>query len=664
MNKKVFLVVMAALLSSKGLLASEQPKSFTGEEMVVTATKTLNRISDAGGASVTVISSADIQASGKETVGELLLGVAGIDITSNGGIGSQSSIFIRGGEAKNTLVLIDGIAVNDPSTISRTPNISNITLDNVAQVEIVRGPMSVLYGSNATAGVINIITVKGSGPMKAYAGIEGGAYGTRKVYGGINGKSGKTGYALTIARLETDGFSAADNRNARIPHNGNTSEKDGYSNSTLSGSYSYEFSPNSLFESTLRYSSASVKYDENANGYSGDRFTFNPVTWASDPDPSGKTERHGDNQQYSWRGAYKHKGAFLASTLFIQYAGIERNDYSNDGDKETRYTGNSYEGGWQGDLNIAASNTLTLGLSGKSESMTYNAYAWQAPAIDRGVLSWNAWAEDQWSISGVKLVGGFRYEGHEMFGHKLTGRIAPSYTFGNTVVKASYGTGFLSPTLYQLYSEHGLSTLKPETSRGWDGGVEHKLSESMRAGATWFETFYNDRIDYDSNAGPLVVYSWGTYPVGQYYQPEGESKSRGIESFIEWAPFQRVLVTANYTAMNTTGIDGTQLVLRPKHKAGLIGTWKISEKATLASNMQWVGKRKANGGIYGDFDKDGNPVGTLDSYFVVNLSGSCKISDTVELSARIDNLFDNWYETVWSYATPGRSAYAGIKVTF
>ncbi|MFZ4525239.1 MAG: TonB-dependent receptor plug domain-containing protein [Chlorobium sp.] len=657
MNKKVFLVVMAGLLCSKGLLAEEQPRSFVGEEMVVTATKTFNSVSDAGGASVTVITADQIKASGKNSVEELLKGTIGLDVVANGGLGAQESLFIRGGDAKNTLVLLDGVSVNDPSTINRTANISHLTLDNIERIEVVRGPLSVLYGSNATAGVINIITRKGQGPLKAYASVEGGSYGTWKVSGGVNGKTGNSGYSVALSRQQSNGFSFADDRNQRIPHNGNTSEKDSYENTTLSASWLYDLSPKSVLETTFRYTGASVKYDENANGYTGDRFNFNMTTYVSEADPYGLKERHNDNQQYIGRVALKNTGNFVVSTLFFQFSDEGRSDFNNDGDKETTYKGRSYEAGWQGDLHLADSNTLTFGVSGKNETMTYNAYAWVAPVIDRGMLSWNSWLQDQWSISGVKLVGGIRYEGNEMFGNKVTARIAPSYSIGSTVFKASYGTGFLAPSLYQLYSEYGLQTLKPESSRGMDAGVEQLLLANLRAGVTWFNTIYDNRIDFDPLAGPME-YGW---PKGQYYQPEGESTSRGIESFVEWTPLTELQFAMNYTYNKTQNPYGVALVRRPENKAGLTGTYRFGKKGSLSATAQWVGERSE---VPSAKDSNGKVVGTLPDYFLLNLAGSYNVSKQVELYGRIDNLFDTWYEEAWGYATPGRSAYAGIKLMF
>ncbi|NTV06813.1 MAG: TonB-dependent receptor, partial [Chlorobiaceae bacterium] len=464
----------------------------------------------------------------------------------------------------------------------------------------------------------------------------------------LNGKTGNSRYAATLARLKSDGFSFADNRNPSIAHDGNTSEKDGYTNTTFSGSYSYDFSPETVLETTFRYTDASVRYDDTANGYTGDRFNFNMVTYGSDPDPYGLKELHNDSRQYVGRMALKNTGKLLASTLFAQFTDESRTDFNNDGIKTNNFIGGMYEAGWQGDLNITDSNTLTFGLSGKNEHMKYHDYVWGSSAIDKSVLSGNIWLQDQWSVAGAKVVAGVRYEDHEIFGSKITGRIAPSYRIGNTIVKASYGTGFLAPSLYQLYSDYGSESLKPENSTGWDVGMEHRLRENLRGGVTWFNSVFDDRIDFD-------MATW------KYSQVPGESTTRGIESFLEWRPVDDLQLAMNYTYNKTQNPYGEQFVRRPENKVGISGRYRISRSAFVSANMQWVDERKE---VASSKDLNGNLVSKLPAYFLLNLAGSWNLSDKVELYGRIDNVLDTWYEEAWAYATPGRSAYAGIKVKF
>jgi vitamin B12 transporter len=643
MNKKVFLLAAAGLLCSRGLFAGEPISDYTGQEMVVTATKTLNTIADAGGSSVTVITSEEIRNSGKETVGEVIKNTAGIDVVANGGTGTTTSVFMRGGDSRATLVLVDGVAVNDPSSANRTPDLANLMVDNIERIEVVRGPVSVLYGSNAMTGVINIITKKGTAPPKVFAGIEGGSYGTWKMYAGAQGKKGPLSYAVSASRLKTDGFSIADDRNPLIPHAGNTSEKDGYDNASFSANLGYALSNKLSLETVLRYTESTVKLDDYLwAGYAGDRL---------DANPNGPKDNHTDTQHLTGRVALKAVTNPLTSTFYYNFSHQKRDVFDNENVRTDIFKGALDETGWQGDLLISSHNTLTAGISYLNEHADNESYGYYASTLDRNVGMTSLFLQDQWSTGGFKLVSAVRNDDHGTFGEHFTWRLAPSFKTGDTIFKASIGTGFRAPSLYELYSMYGNVNLGPETSRGWDAGIEHRFSETFRAGATWFRNDFENRIDYDWTAGPY----------GQYVQINGKTKTWGIESFAEWMPSKRYFMTASCTWTHTEDPDGNTLVRRPEHKASLSGTWNVSPKVRLSSSLQWVGERMET--PYAN-DKNGKAVGKLDSYFLVNLSGSFKLSRNVELYGRIDNLFDEYYEEAWSYATPGRSAYAGIKVTY
>jgi vitamin B12 transporter len=639
MNRKKLAIIMAAMLCSRGLQAEQASTGYIGPEVVVSATKTLNRISDAGGSSVTVITSKDIENSGQQTVEEVIKGVAGIDVVSTGGLGTNTTVFMRGADSRSTLVLIDGVPINDPSSANRTPDLANLTVDNIERVEVVRGPVSVLYGSNAMAGVINIITKKGGDTPGAFAGVEGGSYGTWKTYAGAKGKRDGLTYSIEASRLKSDGFSIADKRNNRIPHAGNTSEKDGYENSTFSTNLGYTLSEHVSLETVLRYTDSSVRLDDYLwAGYAGDR---------EDANPNGLKDNHTDTHQLTGRVAMKIDTRPLLSTVYYNFSNQRRDIYDNDCIKTNLDKGALYEAGWQGDLTLAANHTLTAGISYQKEHADNETYGYYASTLDRQAGMSSEFLQDQLSIGGLRLVSAVRHDDHQTFGDHATWRVAPSFTVGDTTLKASYGTGFRAPSLYELYSAYGNANLRPETSKGWDTGVEHRLSSNLKAGVTWFHNDFDNRIDYD----------WAT---SRYQQIAGTTRTWGIESFAEWTPSKAVFLTTSYTWAHTEDPDGNQLVRRPEHKASLTGTWNITPKARVSTAMQWIGERTETPYAY---DTYGNQAGKLDSYFLVNLSGSYKLSGNVEIYGRIDNLFNRYYEEAWSYATPGRSAYAGVKVT-
>ncbi|MEI7749203.1 MAG: TonB-dependent receptor [Chlorobiaceae bacterium] len=630
MNKKVILVVMAGLLCSKGLLAEEQPRSFVGEEVVVSATKTLNSIVDAGGSSVTVVTAEEIRKSGKSTVEEVITGTLGIDVVSNGGLGTQTSIFMRGADAKNVLVLVDGVPFNDPSDPNGAANIANLTVDNIERIEIVRGPVSVLYGSHATAGIINIITKQGKGKPEFTIGAEGGAYGTWKAYGNAMGKIDAFRYSVNLARLKSDGFSNVDQRNPLIMHPAITADKDGYRNTTLSTNLGYQLSKNVDLSNVLRYADASADLDG--------------------------SYKYTDSKELAGRVALRVNTDPVTNTLYYNYSSKDRQYYDNSALKTATYKGYVNEVGWQADAALTSNNTVTVGADIQNEKMdNWSAASIYAPAsaINKSADLKSVFVQDQWHVSDFNLVAGLRYDDHQLFGGKTTYRVAPSFKFGDTLLKFSYGTGFRAPSLYELYNPvSGNSMLNPETSKGWDAGLEQRLSDNFKLGSTYFRTDYTDLISW-------VLTDPATYD-GKYFQVSGITKTCGVESFIEWNPASSAFLTLSHTYTEIDAISPVSEARRPKHKIGISGSWKVTPKVTLNTKMDWVGKRKE---VYA-FDLNGNPVTSLDSYFLANVSASYKLKPNVELYGRIDNVFDKYYEEVWSCATPGRSAYAGVKVTF
>ena len=613
---------MAGLLCSNGLLAEEPVKNFTGQELIVSATKTLNSVSDAGGSSVTVITAKEIKDSGQPTVLDVIKSVPGIDIVSNGGLGSSSSIYLRGADTKYTLVLIDGVPVNDPSMMSDEANLSNLMVDNIDRIEILRGPSSMLYGSSAAAGVINIITRKGAQKPSVYAGIEGGSNGTYKFYGGGNGSQGPLDYSVSVSRTKTDGFSAIDERNPVVNPSGKEFEKDGYNNTTVSGNFVLKLNEQVSLETAMRYNDASLDYD----GY----FT----------DLSGNVQ--------------KSKLFYAHTALKIDYHPLLSTLYYNVSDQERKYIemiwGNSayyshlYELGWQGDYAVSDNNTFSVGLNSRNESMS------TTDIYRHSVTSNSIFLQDQWHFGALQLVEGIRFEDNEQFGSKTTWRVAPSLTFGNTILKCSYATGFRAPSLYELYAPNhiGNENLTAETSNGWDAGIEHKFTGNLKAGSTFFRTDYQNRIDWVSSTD-FISYPWGGY----FGQAPGTTKTWGVENFIEWSPVQTLFLNMNYTYLRTKDASDNALARRPRNKVGLTATWRPTNRLNLTGNVQWLGTR---------LEKSA-PDGKLDSYFLANIAGSYKLNEHVELYGRLDNLFDEYYEEAWSYATPGRSAYAGMKVT-
>jgi vitamin B12 transporter len=652
----LMVIALFLLLTIHGVCARQADDSTvtTMDQVVVSVTQTETTTSGIGGNSVTVITAREIEERNAHTVLEVLKTVPGVFVTSTGGMGTSSSVFIRGADSKNTLIMVDGIILNDPSSANRSADIADINLDDVERIEVVRGAMSVMYGSNATAGVINIITKKGGREPEITASAEGGSYGTWKTGGRVSGTADRLTFAVSGSYLSRDGFSIADKDNPDIPQEGNTDEKDGYENLTFSGNIGFEFNENFTVSSTLRYVDSEVDLDDYEGGYSGDNIIS---TWIPDPltgiwvntlvpNPDGPTHKRSESEQLI--GQFKINNwfakGFFQSILSYEFTRNDRQAYDNDNLPWYDYKGDSDEFFWQGNMNFDT-HVLSLGAGYYNEAM--ESLSSGVSDIDTHTLSY--WLQDQLFLGdNLVLIAGARLDDHQSFGRKTTFRIAPAYDVPSTGTrfKASFGTGFRSPSLYELYSEYGNPDLEPEKSRGWDLGVEQRfLDDRLTLGVTYWEMDFENRIGYDML-------------ISRYNQLEGDTETRGVEVSAAWTPVKDLFFNLNYTYTHTRDPEGNRLVRRPENQVGLTASYRFLEKWLLSMDAWWVDERAAS--PYA-LDRNGNPVGTLDDYTVVNLSGSCDISDRFQIFARVDNLFDEYYEEAFSYATPGLSGYIGLK---
>ena len=607
-----------------------------------------------GGTSVEVITAEDIDARHLTTVTEVLQTVPGLQLSNTGGMGAPSKVFIRGADSKNTLLLIDGIAANDPTDVNRGADFSNILLENVERIEIVKGPMSVLYGSNATAGVINIVTRSGSQGLHGYAGVEAGTYNTKTFTGGLNGSLGKSDFSLAVSRLTSQGYSIANADNSDIPHSGNTSEDDAWKNTTFSGKLNAPLCSSATLSAVVRYADAEMDLDDWGSGYAGDRFDYDYLTWGYVANPSGKKENSLETRRLFTR-LNLHALLFddkVISDLDYKFSRQERDAYDNDGNDSYDYLGKTDEWSWQGTWFMMPENRLTFGLGYLLESSESSS----SDEEDAETVSF--WLQNQYTIGGLDLIAGLRYDDHDRFGGEATWRFAPAYRIdaSGTTVRGSYATGFRTPSLYELYSSYGDKNLDPEKSHSWEVGVDQELfGDLIVASVTWFKTTFEDRIDWDYTR-VVPGMSW----PGGYAQLDGESRTEGVEVSLRLFADKPFSCRLDYTYNDTEDPDGARMSRRPLHKVHAGVRYTLG---ALRCNVDgyWVDEREA---ISSAMDENGDAVDVLDAFVLVNVSADYEFNDTLNLYARIDNLFDEHYEEAWSYATAGQSFYLGGKVRF
>ncbi|MBU3914830.1 TonB-dependent receptor, partial [bacterium] len=388
--------------------------------------------------------------------------------------------------------------------------------------------------------------------------------------------------------------------------------------------------------------------DYSNSGWAGDQFNTNGVT----PEPDGE-KKHFQTTTFSIT-AVKLKNSFFQnffqSSLILSSTERQRETLGASGTKLYEYIGKAEQASWLGTLSFET-NEISFGLDQYTEKMESESSYETIQEVS--AITTSFWIHDQLYLLDEALIlsAGARNDTHEKSGSAATSRFAASYQLDAIKFKASYGTGFRTPSLYELFSQYGNTELKAETSTSWDIGFQHQVA-SVLYGITYFNISFEDRIDWVSIS---------TDPWGQYQQAEGKTLSNGTETFIAVNPTRRLSLRLDHTKNHTEDPEGNRLKRRPTDKMGLKCNYQLGNSTLLKGSIQWVGDRSANSTAK---NEDGTPVSTLNPYTVVNFSVAYDFTKSIKLYMKVDNLTDEFYETAWSYATPGRSFYAGIKAAF
>jgi vitamin B12 transporter len=639
-------VIFLALLIGLILIPTfpyAQEKEITLEKVVVTATRVETPIEEIA-SSITVISSKEIERKQKTTVLETLRNIPGLDVVQTGGVGSHTSIFLRGTNSEHTLVMIDGVEVNDPISPGRSYDFAHLTVDNIERIEIIRGPQSTLYGSDAIGGVVNIITKKGEGKPKFFLSAEGGTFTTFRETTGISGGNKWVNYSLGLSRFDTEGISAASKKDGNY-------ERDSYENTSLSTRLGFTPIDNLDIDFILHYIDAKTELD-NFAGVGGD-------------DPNYVQE----SNQFLFK---TQVGLSLFEQVWAQKLGFAVNTH----DRETKnkkdpqhpfdFEKGSFDGqllkfDWQHHLELHKTNALTFGFEYKREEGK-SKYYWESlwgpgqsifPEKTANIKGY--YIQDQiklWEQFFATL--GVRVDDHSRFGSETTYRIAPAYLIKEigTKIKGAYGTGFKAPSLYQLFSPAtlwgpiGNKNLKPEKSKGWDFGIEQELLKKRVAlGATYFRNDFEDLIQFDSAQGYINI---------------AKAKTEGVELFASAKPMDDLTLRINYTYTDTEDkTTGETLIRRPENKIGFDLNYRFLNDGNVNLGVVYVGKRDDL-----DFSTSPSRRVKLDPYTLVNLAVSYDINKNFQLFGRIENLFDKEYEEVKGFGTPDLSFFVGTKLSF
>ena len=590
------------------------------------------------GGSVTIITRDEIERSNAATLVDLLRIVPGVAVSQSGPYGALTQVRIRGAEANHILVLIDGVEANDLATGSEF-NFANLLPDSIERIEVMRGSQSSVWGSDALAGVINITTRTGSDAASLTSLAEVGSHDFIRSSASASGGMSKLKYYLQGSFVDTSG--------ANISEQG--SEEDGYDQKSIVFNTQYEFNPALSFGLNARYIDSSNEFDDGTFGA--------PV----DADNNSDVEQ-------------------LFGTSFIRFSLLDnrwnqklamslvdtRND-NEDAFGKRRTEGEKLKFDY---LSEATFNTKVF--SGEEHKFLFSieqekerfkqkghASMFGNPNQNQDIKNYGFTAEYRLGVwDKLFLSASLRKDNNDEFKDRDTVRFSGAYNFpaSGTKVRAAYGTGVKNPSFTELFgffsgSFIGNPNLKPEKSESWEFGLDQSFSaDTAHVGVTFFWEDLKDEI--------TTVF----FPVNTAVNLDGKSERNGVELYFDAQLSNQFDMRGAYTYTDSTvpDVNGVQVreIRRPKTVASLLFNYvMLSGKGNLNSSLNYVDEQ-----IDSDFSTFPAGEVKLDDYFLVNISGSYRVTENFNLYARINNLLDDSYQDVYGFATLGQTVSAGIKV--
>ena len=623
LSHQISFIALASVLATPAFAADEiifadYIVGSTDTPLVVTATGIATPANETG-QSISVVTAADLERIQAVTIADALRTLPAVAVATRGGVGGQSSVFIRGANSSQTLVIIDGVRVNDPSSPNGAFDFGALLAGSVARVELLRGANSVVWGSQAIGGVVAIDTTAPTDSLNLSAGGEYGHADTFRAYANASGRSGAISGGIGGSWYKSDGISSL---------RGGT-ERDGFDNLMLNARLRADISSATFVEANALLIDGEAEYDS-------------PFGVGANALPVS------DNRQ--WTARIGGGTALLDRRLStrISYA---RTDIRRIGTDPVAFSFNNFRVfgvihhiEWQNSLDAA--NWLKLQFGGEY-LRTNSSTSFEGAPADR--------ARDRQTggyllatlrpVEGMTLTGGVRRDDYKDYGARTSfaANLAYSPDGDQTIIRANFAQGFRTPTLTEGQPPFGNPALRPESSDSYDIGVERALLDgALHLSATLWQRDSHD----------LIAFSFATFRSENIEL----ARARGFELGLRAQPTHRLSLTANYSftdARNRTpGAQfDKQLALRPRTNLALLADWQSPWGANLGATLTMVGD---------SFDNAANSV-RLDGYALLSLRASVPIHNGIELFARCDNVTDANYTVVSGYSTYGRAAFAGVR---
>jgi len=596
------------------------------------------------GSAVTVITGEEMERRQIRHAADALRSVPGLAVSRTGGVGSQTQVRVRGAEANQLKVVIDGVEVNSLS--AGDFQFETLLATNIERIEVIRGPQSGVYGANALAGVINIVTRKGNRQPEVSTQAEVGSLSTYGVSATASGADEHGYLSISVAKRDTDGFN--------IARSG--TEKDGSDQQTVFARAG--FSPTEYFRIDVmgRYQENDAEVD----------LSDPPVDTIGAMNRREQTLARISAELDTFGKQWTHK--IFADYFDDSFESIDPSltlPFTNDGER-TRY---GYKTTLSADIAQFGTHTLTGLIEQIDESFEgrgIEQFSFPPFFVGRPTIasrSNTGYAAEYRGAFAERLflTGNFRHDDKDSFENATTYRLAGAYLLRETATRlhASYGKGITDPTFFEQFgsstSFKGNPDLSPEKSLGWDVGVEQKFfSRRLTVDVTYFQADLSDEI-----ASAQADVDGDGIPDETVINQTGTSEREGIEVSLKAEVSSNLFINGTYTYTDAKDPDGSEEIRRPPHAASLGVAYRfLKGRGNINANAVYNGDMKDLN--FGTFPAE---VVTLDDYLLVNLAGSYKLDDKFEIFGRVENLLDEEYEEVFGFSSAPLTAFAGLKLT-
>ncbi len=611
MQKNISLRIATAILLATNSYA--QTSEDLGMITVTSATKSEQSIKDVT-SNVEIITESELSDGHFSNVIDALRNVSGIDIISNGGLGQTSFVRINGMHYSTTLVLIDGVRYNDITNGSAF--LENILVDDIKQIEVIKGAQSGIWGADASGGVINIITKKPKDGLTGMLNTEYGSFNTKKIGGRVSYKKDNYYLQFNKQKTTTDGFTSQASQGEDI----SKYEDDGYENTSTSIQTGFHLNDSNKIDISHKIIDSEVEYDV---------ASYPPPTYAETIQPNDKIAKSESKSKFT-KINFNHIDSFNEVDLYLNKSSFDRDAGG------TLYIGDVKEMGLKSNIKYNQNDFVVLGVDRK-EFTQEKGYEFEYS--NNGIFLTNSN-----SLNNLVVTESLRKDTYSKFQDKTTGKLGLKYLYNDIEVASNYGTGYKAPSLYEL-SHDGGNNLKPEYTKSLDASIKYKDLE-----VKYFKNNIDDLLGYNNN---------NTYDYSDdfYENIDGTSVIKGYEISYQKEILNATVLTLDYTNLDAKDKDNKTLGRVPEDLLkGSVDYYGIN-KLHININGKYVGDR---------LDMNGEPTGgnKTGKYTVMNAVVNYDLNKKIKVYTKIDNLTDKDYQEVYGYTTSPRAYYVGINATF